>query len=224
MGDIMKKGFTLAEVLITLGIVGVIAAITIPSLITEYKAMVLETQFKKAYSIISHAYKMAQADDETYLTRNSSLYPKLPSPNVFKKYFKNVKEVITKQVNCQNKLRNLGYKDLSGQNPNSQFLWFVDDGYMMLEDGTVYFWENANNNTQSYLSVDINGYKKGPNKWGQDLFTFALSYDGFIGVGKSSGYQCQLKKNTTYNGLGCSYWALNDKNYFRKLLKNQPVK
>ena len=40
------KGFTLAEVLITLGIIGVVAAMTLPSLIQERQNKVLETQFK----------------------------------------------------------------------------------------------------------------------------------------------------------------------------------
>ncbi len=44
-------GFTLAEVLITLGIIGVVAAITIPNLITTYKAKQLHSQFLKNYSI-----------------------------------------------------------------------------------------------------------------------------------------------------------------------------
>lgn len=39
-----KKGFTLAEILITQGIIGVISAMTIPNLITNYKAMTLQTQ------------------------------------------------------------------------------------------------------------------------------------------------------------------------------------
>ena len=42
-----KSGFTLAEVLITLGIIGVVAAMTIPSLITSYKAYRYRTQFLK---------------------------------------------------------------------------------------------------------------------------------------------------------------------------------
>lgn len=49
----MKKfGFTLAEVLITLGIIGVVAALTIPRLITTYKAHRLHAQFLKSYSVI----------------------------------------------------------------------------------------------------------------------------------------------------------------------------
>ena len=59
----VKFGFTLAEVLITLGIIGVVAAITIPNLINNYKAKQLRTQFFKSYSVISQAIKLMQSDD-----------------------------------------------------------------------------------------------------------------------------------------------------------------
>lgn len=59
----VKFGFTLAEVLITLGIIGVVAAITIPNLINNYKAKQLRTQFLKSYSVLSQAFKLMQADD-----------------------------------------------------------------------------------------------------------------------------------------------------------------
>ena len=58
----MKKAFTLAEVLIVLGIVGVVAALTLPSLITNYKVKVLKTQFKKMDSTIRQA--LLSASDE----------------------------------------------------------------------------------------------------------------------------------------------------------------
>lgn len=58
----MKKGFTLAEVLITLGIIGIIAAMTLPSLIGNYKKKVLQNQFKVAYSLFQQAYLKIQAD------------------------------------------------------------------------------------------------------------------------------------------------------------------
>ncbi len=56
-----KNAFTLAEVLITLGIIGVVAAITLPLLVQNYQKMVLKNQFKTAYSIAQNAYKMAEA-------------------------------------------------------------------------------------------------------------------------------------------------------------------
>ena len=57
-----KTGFTLAEVLITLVIIGVIAAITIPNLMQKYKKHQVEVQLKEAYSILNNALKMAQAE------------------------------------------------------------------------------------------------------------------------------------------------------------------
>ena len=56
-----KNAFTLAEVLITLGIIGIVAAITLPLLVQNYQKMVLKNQFKNAYSIAQNAYKMAEA-------------------------------------------------------------------------------------------------------------------------------------------------------------------
>lgn len=45
-----KRGFTLAEVLVTLGLIGAISALTIPTLAFNYKAKVLEEQFRSTYS------------------------------------------------------------------------------------------------------------------------------------------------------------------------------
>lgn len=64
----IKRGFTLAEVLITLGIIGVVAAMTLPSLIQNYKKQAVISKLKKASSIISQAYNMSIAQ---YGTRNN---------------------------------------------------------------------------------------------------------------------------------------------------------
>lgn len=59
-----KSGFTLAEVLITLGIIGVVVAITIPILMTNYKKHVIETELKEFYSIMNQALKLSEYDNE----------------------------------------------------------------------------------------------------------------------------------------------------------------
>ena len=56
-----NSGFTLAEVLITLGIIGIVAAMTLPALIQNYQKMVLKSQFKKVYTTLFNAIKLAQA-------------------------------------------------------------------------------------------------------------------------------------------------------------------
>lgn len=58
----MKKGFTLAEVLITLGIIGGVAALTLPTLIQNYKKHVVITSLKKSYSVFSQAPRMVEVE------------------------------------------------------------------------------------------------------------------------------------------------------------------
>src|SRR5574344_866092 len=58
-----KKGFTLAEVLITLGIIGVVAALTIPTLIGNYEKTLFANKFKDSFSILSQAVNLSQAEN-----------------------------------------------------------------------------------------------------------------------------------------------------------------
>lgn len=76
-----ENGFTLAEVLITLGIIGVVAAMTIPTLMTHLNHIKLQSQFKEGYSLLAQAVKMYNEDEEA--TRSGLLGAK-----EFSKYFK----------------------------------------------------------------------------------------------------------------------------------------
>ena len=60
---IKKTAFTLAEVLITLGIIGVVAAMTIPNLMTAFAKHRVETQLVKFYATMNQAIRMSVADD-----------------------------------------------------------------------------------------------------------------------------------------------------------------
>ena len=69
----VKFGFTLAEVLITLGIIGIVAALTIPGLITKCKEMQYRVTYKKVYSSLNQAMKYAQEDDGVDLTLGNTI-------------------------------------------------------------------------------------------------------------------------------------------------------
>ncbi len=58
-----RAAFTLAEVLITLGIIGVVAAMTMPALIGSYRRSVTETKLQKFYSVMNQAIKLAEVDN-----------------------------------------------------------------------------------------------------------------------------------------------------------------
>ena len=55
IGDLMKKAFTLAEVLVTMGIIGVVAALTTPALLSNVQNKGLEARIQKAHNIVSNA-------------------------------------------------------------------------------------------------------------------------------------------------------------------------
>ena len=62
-GQAARLGFTLAEVLVTLGIIGVISAMTLPVLISNYKKNIVETRLKRVYSVLSNAMLFAVKDN-----------------------------------------------------------------------------------------------------------------------------------------------------------------
>lgn len=59
----MKKAFTLAEVLITLGIIGVVAAMTLPAIVHNYKKQEVEAKVKKFYTTMAQAVKLSEIDN-----------------------------------------------------------------------------------------------------------------------------------------------------------------
>lgn len=222
-----KKAFTLAEVLITLGIVGVVAAITIPGLITSYRAIVLESQFKEQYSRLAQALRMMVKEEEI------SLVPKDIRGN-FSKY-------LSKYYNISHDCGNINigtkgcitlnaegyvdhYKNYTGDKIEFSYL---DDGTIVLNDGTTLFFEQGNQaiSKGSYLiGVDINGYLNKPNRLGHDLFIFEVGENGELiapnpQTGKWHFYQCSKTSNSVVNGYGCAAKAIQDKGYFKNLPK-----
>ncbi len=86
----MKKGFTLAEVLITIGIIGVVAALTMGMLIPELEKITTAAKLKKFYNVIS------QATDKAMLEHGDWRYwdYTLNANHFFKKYYKDQLEVM----------------------------------------------------------------------------------------------------------------------------------
>lgn len=80
-----RLGFTLAEVLITLGIIGVVATITIPGLMTKYHRHVAETKLAKFDSIINQAVRMSIAENDDILYEPPA--DKANSPAYLKEWF-----------------------------------------------------------------------------------------------------------------------------------------
>lgn len=216
------KGFTLAEVLITLGIIGVVAAMTLPALINRTQGKELEAGLKKAYSVLQAAYNQMTYDEGQIV--NQTNYPGLTFINKFKKYFK-LSEHTLKNYNGSNKDEETGqityiskvYKTYNNKPANMS--WF-DDGKTFLCDGMTIFIENMANGNLFLISVDINGFQKKPNRFGHDVFSFEITNEGkILPFGGYSDKYCKTTETGSRNGLGCTYKALTDKDYFNNLPK-----
>ena len=70
----MRKAFTLAEVLITLAIIGIVAALTIPSVISNYQQQEFKTGLKKAVSVLNEAIQMNISQDGETPYQNGDLF------------------------------------------------------------------------------------------------------------------------------------------------------
>ena len=160
-----KKGFTLAEVLITLGIIGVVAALTLPTLIKNYQKHVIETGLKQISSIVMNANNMAKAE-----------YGDVPNFDMtmdwlneyFFKYIKFSKS-------GRYSLRELGYKTpVTYKNGTATYLGL--DAYstkFVLDNGIVIVSVQPIAGYYVLIYFDTNG-PKGPNFVGKDIFAFFL--------------------------------------------------
>ena len=165
-GGNRRRAFTLAEVLITLGIIGVVAALTLPVLISKYKHKELETRFKKSYSLISQAsqgMEMELGSCERDQADNIVQY----ITDKFK---------VIKSGNFAK--RELGYQfktyNLEATNAVIHPNCFDNNAlYLITADGTTLaLCTNISYGTM--ISFDSNGFRKGPNAYGHDLFFFHL--------------------------------------------------
>ena len=231
-----RVAFTLAEVLITLGIIGVVAAMTMPTLINKTQNRQLQTAFKKAYSVQSQALlytkqnlgiENLRAAFAVYDSNNKVYYMANQFYNEYYKYLQ-----INDSCEYEKPVRNYSntadaYIDVGTSQPNKQ-----------LPDGSC---ANVKINARTInITVDVNGAKKGPNRLGYDIFVFEVNDNDALVPKKTSkkytddelediknqyddqslatsvpaqaGNPCSIESSQRGNGLGCSWYALNDIN------------
>ena len=178
-----KLAFTLSEVLITLGIIGVVAAMTIPNLITHYQKKQTVTKLQKAISVLNQAYKLSY--DE-----NGDLSPEEQTALGASEYFKKYWEPYIKVNQFCTTAQDCGYSSnppmymINGQ--LTDWGWGSSSTRTLFStmDGFVYFiilsyWKTLDQVQVSnpVVFVDINGGEK-PNRLGRDIFELILVSDG----------------------------------------------
>ena len=177
--SLKRPAFTLAEVLVTLGIIGVVAALTIPTLVANYRENVLMAQFKKSYATVANGFRMAEIENGAM--KDWPMGSQMDIQDFWTTYIKpyfNSAQICMDDNDCGYHYLNIS--EWSGMSWNLT----TDETrlFFKLVDGTVIFMPrnttNANGDPSyvDYFYIDVNGPKK-PNKLCYDVFTFTRGTD-----------------------------------------------
>lgn len=213
-----RFGFTLSEVLITLVVIGIVAAIAVPSLMNYTNNQQYKSALKKNFSVLSQAFRLASTlDNDDFLdweyvcsgTFATEVYNKLS------KYW-----YIQKDCGLTN--RNDCWADKTYAFSRRRYSnWFINEGKwsgggdaygFVLNDGTFVFLnifsESAMNDmgiSENIIAkasvgflVDVNG-AKGPNTVGKDIHAFGLTTKGLVPAGIDDNSQNCNIKNIAHN-------------------------
>lgn len=212
----IKAGFTLAEVLITLGIIGIVAAMTLPALVGKYQKHVTVNKLKRSYTTIAQMFNMARKDygdpnewSFEFGELNQDSF-KTVLPYIAKTYFLPYLDVANDcGCSCTKVPNTYKFLDNTLINQFHTHLFYT----IFLKDGSILF-ISANNNGEKLFDlimfVDINGLKD-PNIVGKDVFAYYLNTSG---AGKSNFWGLtgsNVKRETLLNDArGCNKNGLGE--------------
>lgn len=224
-GEKYKKGFTLAEVLITLSIIGIVAALTVPSLVKDFKETQYKIAWKKAFSMVSQAGLALAAEHGGDL---AEVYPseKRASENAI-----TIRRDLARYLG--------GYLKTCNSCDQSKKICFPDHKPLNKHSGSVHGSCSGNGSGVSAIlkngmsinitdpdpacgtapnwicfgiQIDVNG-TKGPNIIGKDMFELSINRNGIVrptGWTKTNNQILTEWSGCHSGGLGwyCSAWYL----------------
>ena len=221
-----NKAFTLAEVLITLTILGIVAILTVQTIENVYKKKTLVAQLQKTYALVAGAVQKLMSDEmavdlentyirgfydyseDSYSVRYGSF------ENFFKTYFRIVEDCGVPQNEFSEKCFGDKYTTLNGATISKNLL-FSSKYCVVVNSGATICASQASSNyreRRNYgpkahgyfdVTVDVNGPDK-PNKAGRDVFTFSIYTDGKVSESYNSRRpeRCLDPAGQSY-GSGC---------------------
>jgi len=208
---IKRFGFTLAEVLITLGIIGIVAEMTIPTLMNKTQDMELKTAYKKSYSVLSQAFLLMITDNAESMKNICANGDTACLRDLFASKLNVVKKCDAGSVDSQ-----CWPPTWTRLNNNPGWATGATTTGLALNDGTFIefgsYFVNCDSATGSLFDcgsfgIDVNGLKK-PNKIGKDIYFIHLMDNTIKPFGtpgddvtSRAGYDC----GGTGDGEICAY-------------------
>lgn len=222
-----RIAFTLAEVLITLAIIGVVAALTIPALMNSTNDKEFISAFKKTYSTLAQVAQQVKNDNGGSIIGDCATAPSggiYCIRDAFADYLSIAKKCdwagTEKPLQeCQGSGIWTKYSGSGTINNSSGTALLLNNGVAV-----IFQWYSATctgtDNSCAAIMVDINGFK-GPNQIGKDFYYLSLLADGikpggFQGSFQTSGgqptiYGCDLSLYPSGSGYNCAAKYLMEK-------------
>ncbi len=193
-----KSAFTLAEVLVTLVIIGVVAALTVPSVQMHVRDAQYVNSLKKFYSNTNQAFRLRMSKDGVTDFGRSAIIESIHGSNInsggSQQHFtaeiiKAFKTISTFEKGQYHGNRKCAYQYQSGETSNDNYTAVLADGTIMRIDMTTEPETSALSMTEiraltgrmwkmyGTIDVDVNGDNP-PNKWGLDCYRFVVGQDG----------------------------------------------
>ncbi len=216
-----KKAFTLAEVLITMTVIGVVCILSIPSLVMSAGDTANAVAFKKNYSIFKKVfsfYKQKNGDIKEIFKGNGSAVDDEESLKKILPYLE-IYKFCGSDKGCwyDTKLRYQGGSTVSDNfdtdiNGNYAKAILTDGAMILVNDFAGNCISNIGDGplskTCGYIDIDING-EKAPNQMGKDYFSIWVTERGTFPVGiLNDGNLCDKNGNNRATSIGCSKEAL----------------
>ena len=226
-----QTAFTLAEVLITLGVIGVVAAMTLPTVISNYKKVYTVNKIKKNIAIFSQAIQRSFADEQGFFDWDKSIVTGTDvAPEVKLQYSRDTlaKRIVPYLNVARDCVKN---PEQDCFPPQVYFLngqplvynSYKDNWYtLVLSDGTPAAMILSTVYTDSTITIlfDVNGLQR-PNTIGKDIFEVKFSSKGeclaiktahsytreFL-LSKEGWYNCN--KDSLYAGYRCIDLIIKD--------------
>lgn len=224
------NAFTLAEVLITLGIIGVVAAMTLPIVVSKYQERVTVTKVKKIYSNLSNAYLLAKSKNgapSSWATTNStSGNSYAASRDLALPIIQNMKLV----KDCQSdsgcfpdgsvKLLNNSYWNDNINTGTHRYKVMTIDGVSIAIHSYATSCDSVVGNLKDRcgnIYVNIDGSKAKENVNGKNFFQFFITNRGITPIGSHVDYD-EVISTCKNNGDNCTTWVLSQENldYLKK--------
>ncbi|MBQ3310708.1 type II secretion system protein [bacterium] len=220
--------FTLAETLIVMGIIGIVAALTIPNVNKNTGEAEKVAKVKKIYAELSEAHDRATAvygPIEKWFVNDNCSTDGTDCENARKRYFDRITEFMKVQKSCRDNNDDIciqsDKKLLHGGNVTNDN--YRDYPSVILSSNTSFSigvipkpkCNSASSGYQNYcgfLFTDIDGPNKGKNSLGTDLFVFSITKNGIRPSGGGTNWTNNNIKSCAYSGSYCAEWVIRNGN------------